>query len=106
MTIFDSIRNLNWRQVNILDVMQGCMNHFLIDLQSEEKKELVTKVSVYRMKLCAGCHMNSNNWCNNSGDVQIMHTETGQMVNGCGCQLHCKTALLSEQCPAAIWKSV
>lgn len=102
------LKNLKWKDINFADVIEGCSNAYLLDYLnvSEEKKLKVRKVSIYRLKICADCHMNNNGSCDNSGSRTIKDEDTGAMVIGCGCNLKCKTALLGVSCPANRWKAV
>lgn len=106
MGLLQSILHLDWKNFNLFEVIGGCADYYLIDFQDERKKEQVERVSKYRLKICDTCHMNENQWCNNTGTKLIQHVQTKQMVKGCGCNLNCKTALLSSSCPAAKWKPV
>lgn len=94
--------DINWKKFNPLDVIRGCAEAYLRDFNT--KPEEVKQVVTYRMKLCEGCALNKNGWCDTQNTIP--HVETGIPTKGCGCNLKCKTALLKSSCPAAVWKAV
>lgn len=94
--------DINWKNFSLLDVLKGCSQAYLVDLDS--KPRVVQDVVKYRLSVCESCPLNENGWCNTKKEIQ--NIETGQMVKGCGCNLKCKTALLSQSCPASKWKAV
>jgi hypothetical protein len=100
MNIFETIKHLNWRKVNVF----GCVESYLTDYRNDESR--IKKVSTYRLKICANCHMNNNGTCDNSGNRKIVNIDTAQEVVGCGCNIKCKSCLLSSNCPAGLWKSI
>jgi hypothetical protein len=99
-----SFKNIKWKDFKFFDVVKGCASSWLIDIKGAP--EFVAKTSKYRLSICEDCHMNVNWWCDNSGERFIEDEETKEMVIGCGCNLKCKTALLSQECPARKWRAV
>lgn len=109
MSIFTTLRNIDWKSINILDIIGGCADEYLTDwvfYKSKEKKEFMKRVSIGRLKKCSVCHMNNNGTCNNSGKVLIENVDTGKMMKGCGCNIRCKSMVMSHECPAGLWKAV
>ena len=106
MGFLSSVRHLNWSTFSLADFIKGCSSSYLADFYNNSKHEKVKKVAVYRLKICDTCHMNDKGYCQNNGTKKIKNVDTGEEVIGCGCNLKCKTALLSSNCPAALWKAV
>lgn len=109
MNLWTRLTNLNWREIKISDVILGCTNYYFGDIiNTPEQQEKLKKIIAYRLNICNNCIMNSNQAgvCDNSGNIMIPHTETGQLVSGCGCNLACKAAEPNTNCPAAKWKAV
>lgn len=102
--MWESIKNLKWSEINILDILNGCANHFLVDFYNPNLREKIKKVAIYRLKFCAVCEINNNGTCDITKTIKNVETE--EMVNGCGCNIKCKTALLEMFCPASKWKAI
>lgn len=103
---WEILKNLKLSQLNMVDVITGCTQAFLVDWDSPLIQERVKLVAAGRLKICANCHMNVGGSCDNSGKRLIQNVETGAMTKGCGCMVKCKTVLLKESCPALKWKAV
>ena len=106
MGFISSLIHLDWNNFKFKDFIEGCSMVYLQDFYDSSKREKVEKVAKYRIRICDTCHMNDNGFCQNNGTKTIKNVETGAEVLGCGCSLKCKTALLSANCPAFLWKAV
>lgn len=93
---------IDFKNFNLLDVIKGCSEAYLVDFES--KPNAVKNVIKYRMTICNGCPLNENGWCNTEKTIKDL--KSGKDVKGCGCNLKCKTALLSSNCPAHKWDKV
>lgn len=96
------IKGINWRKVNVVDVLEGCSEAFLGDWlgRGQEMDEVIK----YRLKQCADCPVYNNGGCD--PNRQRKHVSTGKIVYGCGCNIRCKSALKSQECPAGLWYAV
>lgn len=104
--LWSTIKNINWREFNILDVVHGCASNWLTDVHALSKigkLDTITKVAKYRLSICVDCEIFNDGIC----DIDRIGTnvETGEEVNGCGCVLKCKTALLDQVCPLYKWRA-
>ena len=61
----------------------------------------VKVLSEARLKLCDVCPIRRGNKC--APSLQIKHHVTGNLVNGCGCNISAKTLSPSSHCPAGKW---
>ena len=102
MEIVEWLRAINWRTVKVSDIISGCAEGYLGDwLGRGEEMDAVIK---YRLKQCSDCKLFKNSGCDPTN--QIEHVSTGKLVSGCGCNIQCKTALKSSECPAGKWLAV
>lgn len=97
-----SLLGIQWKEVKVLDILQGCAEHYLSDYLG--RGENYDKVVKYRLGFCKKCDLYSDGVCDTS--KQLKHASTGLMVNGCGCNINCKVALKSSDCPAGLWRAI
>lgn len=83
----------------IKDILQGWGNLVKdqFNLLDEETKEL----SELRLYNCHFCQLRDGNMCSPSKKGQHIHS--GQIVNGCGCNIAAKALAPSAQCPLGKW---
>lgn len=93
------LKDLNWRDFSVLDVVEGCASYASIALDVESK---TTNTELYRsrMDICHVCQINVGGVCSMQRKIQHVN---GQWVTGCGCNLKCKCALGRASCPAGKW---
>jgi hypothetical protein len=63
--------------------------------------EKTKQIAQIRLEQCNNCSMRTHNVCDPS--KQLKHIVTGQMVNGCGCNIAAKTLSPTSECPAGKW---
>ena len=97
-----SLLGIDWKQVKVLDILQGCAEHYLSDYLG--RGEAFDKVIKYRLSFCKSCPLYEGGVCDTT--KQIRHVTTGLITSGCGCSVNCKTALKSSECPAGKWKAI
>lgn len=98
----NNLLNINWREFSIRDVLQGCAESFLSDYL--DRGEAYKEVVKYRLKMCRDCPIYNNGSCDASQTIK--NVRTGKDVQGCGCNIKCKTALKSMSCPAEKWLAI
>jgi len=83
----------------IKDILQGWGNLVKdqFNLLDQETKEL----SELRLYNCHYCHLRDGSTCS-PGRVG-KHIESGQLVNGCGCNIAAKTLAPDAKCPLGKW---
>lgn len=83
----------------ISQIFTGWANYIKdkFDRLSPEIKQL----SESRLKSCDACHMRSGHKCDPS--KQGKNVKTGNMVNGCGCNIAAKTMSPGSSCPLGKW---
>lgn len=99
---WQNLKNINWKEVRVLDIIKGCGEGYLSDfLNREQDHKTVIK---YRIEMCKKCSLNNEGYCDSS--KKGTHVKTGLEKSGCGCNLRCKTALKSSTCPLGKWLAV
>lgn len=63
--------------------------------------ESIKYMASVRMIYCNGCPIRKNNRCDPQS--QIKNLVTGEIVNGCGCNIAAKTLDPESRCPAGKW---
>lgn len=79
-----------------LQIIKGVKNRIIPTTNTEE-------LSTYRLSICKQCpiFVDIIYRCDKSGFV--VHSITGNPVNGCGCRLKEKTRNYNSSCPALKW---
>lgn len=97
----NNLLNIKWRTVNPLDIIKGCAEVYIHNYENLTLDQIA--IVKYRIKQCSVCPIYIDGTCDSS--KQIAHVSTGQLVNGCGCNILCKTALMNKECPKGAWLS-
>jgi hypothetical protein len=82
------------------------------NLLTEEEK----KISTQRLLLCHTCSLRKDNSCSRKKQSVVVknffykdlneNRITGQVVNGCGCNLAAKSLCKECQCPRGLWENI
>ena len=83
----------------ISQILTGWGNRIKDTFNMVEPK--VKVLSEARLKVCDVCPIRRGNKC--APNLQIQHHVTGNLVNGCGCNISAKTLSPSSHCPAGKW---
>jgi|TARA_R110002074_G_scaffold53800_2_gene134623 hypothetical protein len=83
----------------ISQILTGWGNRIKDTFNMVEPK--VKVLSEARLKVCDVCPIRRGNKC--APNLQIQHHITGNLVNGCGCNISAKTLSPSSHCPAGKW---
>ncbi len=108
---------INWKDVltprGLLSIVEGCTE--AIKQKAGIENEFVKSAMQYRLDfICAHCDLNTDGQCDptKTGTVvqdftyhRSIERKQGELVNGCGCALKCKTANVKEECPLGKWLS-
>lgn len=109
------LSGIDWGSVlttrGLVSIISGCASHIIN--KAGLQTELVASVIKYRLDMvCASCDINNDGQCDptRTGSVIVdflyhgtEERKKGDIKTGCGCNLMCKTANLSEQCPLGKW---
>ena len=62
----------------------------------------IKQLASTRMLICDNCDIREENTC--STEIYGIHTKTGILANGCGCNIAAKTLSPNSECPLGYWK--
>lgn len=102
MNLLSQIVRMDWKHFNLFNIIESCGEAFIQSLGNITERQ--QKIILYRLNTCLKCSAYSNGWCDNNKTT--IHSETGQTIEGCGCNMRCKMANMHNECPALKWKSV
>jgi hypothetical protein len=92
---------------DVFDIIRayGDSVKFEMDNLPDEGDGVLTKtIYMDRLNKCLKCPIKNGNTCDPT--KQRKHVDTGQTINGCGCNLVVKQKQPNYECPAGEWKKV
>jgi hypothetical protein len=102
------IGQIDWKNIKVLDVLQGCGQAAILEVESSTNPSKLKELFEYRLAICRDCPLGQVNGinCYRNENYTIDHADTGEQTMGCSCLFRCKAALANQSCPAAKWKAV
>lgn len=83
----------------IVQILNGWGN--LIKSKFVELSPELQMMSAQRLSKCNECDMRVNNTCSTKKEGK--NIITGEMKNGCGCNISAKTLVVDAECPLSKW---
>jgi len=98
------IKNMSASDIESIIKAYGDSIKFDMDNLPESGEGMTKQVYLDRLDKCLKCPLKNGNTCDPTR--QRIHVDTGQIVNGCGCNLVVKQKSPQYGCPAGEWKPV
>lgn len=100
------------KDLKLKNIAEGCGNLFLSQINKLPQETEIIAHS--RIIICDTCNIRNKSICSQqlTGIVErdFLYGQQkrikGQKVNGCGCNLWCKTMSMQENCPLGKWLSI